>query len=71
MSKRYGGVANTKNIDEIEEAEIFVKKTPHFTKLEITKALAVCSIKLIPTTLLIGLVFWGISFVFLKLVGVT
>lgn len=69
MSKRYGGVANTKNIDEIEEAEIFVKETPHFTKLEIAKALAVCSIKLIPTTLLIGLVFWGISFVFLKLTG--
>lgn len=71
MSKRYGGVTNTKNIDEIEEAEIFVKKTPYFTKLEIAKALAVYSIKLIPTTLLIGLVFWGISFVFLKLVGVT
>lgn len=69
MSKRYGGVTNTKNIDEIEEAEIYTKETPHFTKLEIAKALAACSIKLIPTTLLIGLVFWGISFVFLKLTG--
>lgn len=69
MSERYGGVTNTKSLEEIQEAEIYTKETPHFTKPEIAKALVVCSIKLIPTTLAIGLIVWGISFVFLKLTG--
>ena len=69
MSKRYGGVKNTKNLEEIEEAVVCTKPTFHFTRPQLAKALSVQAIKLIPTTLLIGLVLWGISFAFLKLTG--
>ena len=69
MPKRYGGVTNAKAIEEIEEAETVIRKIPHFSMLQITKALVIFSIKLIPTTLLIGIIFWGISFGFLKLTG--
>ena len=67
MPRRYGGVKSAQKLDEVQEAIVCKRKEPHFSKLQIAKAMAIISIKLIPTTLLIGLVMWGISFAFLVL----
>ena len=67
MLKRYGGVNNTKTLDEMEEASVCVKPPVHLSKARIVALLSLKAIKLIPTVLLIGAIMWVISFAYLRL----
>ncbi len=67
--KRFGGVDNSKTIDEIEEATIYVKPPVRLTKTQILAELSLRTVKLIPTVLLIGAALWAISISYLSLFG--
>lgn len=69
MPKRYGGVKNARKIDEIEEATVYTKPPVSLSKKQKTRGLFILLIKLLPISLLIGLILWGASFIYLKLTG--
>ena len=61
--KKYGGVHNTVAIDDIQEAEFIVlPKTPPISNLQFFLFLPVAIIKLLPSTLLLMAIMWGVSF---------
>lgn len=69
MQKRYGGVKTTKKLDDIEEAVVYTKPPIRLSKLDIVKALSILTIKLVPITIVLMVIAWGLSFGVVTILG--
>lgn len=69
MIKRYGGVKNAQTLDNIEEAIIYERPPIRLSRLDIIKALSFMTIKLVPITIVLMVIAWGLSFGVVSLLG--
>ena len=61
--RRYGGVQNAVLINEVREAEcVVLPEPPHHSIWELLLYLPIIIIKLLPITLLLMAVMWGVAF---------